>query len=113
MSWDRDHRSHGGRVSRAVTAQATHGGFKSIPSQERAHPTIDTEHPRCPECRAEMLLMRDTIETLRGAPRTWWCPEDASVLRRLGHGQWRRMVLTEDGNIVPYPEMPEVRTSGC
>lgn len=98
-------------ISRKIVANALHGELRQAGREATPARTIATHHPHCPVCDREMRLMRDVEETLRGAPRTWWCPEDASVLRLVARGAYRRMVLTEDGEIVPYLDR-EVRTSG-
>lgn len=63
----------------------------------------DMVPPRCPICREPMRNMPNIDGTRRGQWRshTWWCPDDGTVLRPQ-HGGLQRMVLTADGELVPY-----------
>jgi hypothetical protein len=60
---------------------------------------IRTTYPPCPDCGRPMRLVHDTEETLRGAPRTWWCPDCTTHLRRTGD-VWDVLDVTPDGRLV-------------
>jgi hypothetical protein len=61
---------------------------------------IATTYPPCPDCGALTQLIRDTQETTRGTPRTWWCPTCTTHLRRRPDGTWDVLDLTPDGALI-------------
>jgi len=60
---------------------------------------IQTVFPRCPDCGQPTQLLRDVEETLKGAPRTWWCPRCTTHLRRSGD-VWEILDLDPDGRLI-------------
>ena len=69
-----------------------------------------TVYPLCPVCHRTMRLLHGWDEWERrqpGQPHVWWCPEDATVLRR-SHGRWYRQEITPDGDLVTVEEVHEV-----
>ena len=61
---------------------------------------IVTTYPPCPDCQQPTQLLRDTEETTRGMPRTWWCPTCTTHLRRQNDGTWDLLDVMEDGRLV-------------
>lgn len=61
---------------------------------------IATTYPPCPDCHQPTHLLRDTEETARGVPRTWWCPRCTTHLRRQNDGTWDILDITEEGRLV-------------
>jgi hypothetical protein len=60
---------------------------------------IQTTYPPCPDCGRPMALLRETEETTRGAPRTWWCADCTTHVRR--HGDvWEILDLDADGRLM-------------
>lgn len=75
---------------------------------------IATMYPPCPDCQHPTQLLRDTEETARGVPRTWWCPTCTTHLRRQNDGTWDLLDLTAEGQLIrraePWGGMHWVRT---